>query len=88
MLRYRNPKTYLSAAHYLSLKPNEVAMVASHIFDLQAAATHGMRTIYVRRPQEETDLPAEDVKSKAEGGEVDIVVDSFLELAERLEKDL
>jgi len=63
-------------------------MVAAHISDLRSAAALGMRTIYVRRPKEDDvlDLIGGDVKSKAEGGEVDIVVDSFTELAEVLEK--
>lgn len=58
-------------------------MVAAHAHDLRAAATHGMKTVYVRRPSE--DLAVRDkVKIKAEGGEVDLVVDSFLQLAEAL----
>jgi FMN phosphatase YigB (HAD superfamily) len=55
-------------------------MVAAHIYDLHAAARTGMRTIYVRRHGEEPPDVGE-VKPKSEGGEVDIVVDSFIELA-------
>ena len=55
-------------------------MVAAHIYDLQNAAKHGMRTVYVRRPTEDASLQSE-VKAKAEGGDVDVVVDSFIELA-------
>ncbi|KDQ51369.1 hypothetical protein JAAARDRAFT_62584 [Jaapia argillacea MUCL 33604] len=76
-----NPKTCLGAAHHLSIPPSRCAMVAAHIYDLRAAASHGMKTIYVRRPTEDTAEIREQVKSKAEGGDVDIVVDSFLELA-------
>ncbi|KAJ7054313.1 haloacid dehalogenase [Mycena amicta] len=75
-----NPKVYLGAAKHLSLEPQNCAMVAAHIYDLRAAATLGMRTIYVRRPGEESPEIGE-VKSKAEGGEVDAVVNSFTELA-------
>ena len=55
-------------------------MVAAHMYDLRAAASHGMKTVYVRRSTED----AEDrdlVRSKQDGGEVDVVVDSFEELA-------
>ncbi len=58
-------------------------MVAAHLWDLRAAASHGMRTVYVPRI---TDDPEDRdyVKSKAEGGEVDLVVKSIEELAELL----
>ncbi|TFK48012.1 haloacid dehalogenase [Heliocybe sulcata] len=75
-----NPKTYLGAAHHLSLPPSECAMVAAHIKDLRAAAGHGMRTIYVRRPTEDSPDVRDAVKTKEEGGEVDLVVDSFLDI--------
>ena len=55
-------------------------MVAAHIYDLRAAASHGLKTVYVRRPTEDVD-EQEKVKSKQDGGEVDVVVDSFEELA-------
>ena len=42
-----------------------------------------MKTVYVRRPTEDVDVK-DSVKSKREGGEVDVVVDSFEELAEFL----
>ena len=58
-------------------------MVAAHIHDLRAAASLGMKTIYVRRGGEDPVVrDGELVKSKDEGGEVDCVVDSFLELSE------
>ncbi|KAI0770922.1 haloacid dehalogenase [Trametes elegans] len=75
-----NPKVYLGAIHHLSLPPEKVAMVAAHIDDLQAAGSHGIKTVYVRRPTEDIDVQA-TVKTKAEGGEVDVIVDSFEELA-------
>ncbi len=49
-------------------------MVAAHIYDLRAAAKVGMKTVYVERPGE---APGDiTVKPKAEGGEVDCVVQS------------
>lgn len=55
-------------------------MVAAHINDLRAAAKQGMKTVYVNRPEEDFRGIGE-VKTKKEGGEVDVVVNSFLELA-------
>ena len=48
-------------------------MVAAHILDLRAAASYGLKTVYIPRPGEGED----NVKSKAEGGEVDLVVSCF-----------
>lgn len=59
-------------------------MVAAHKYDLRAAAAQGMRTIYVRRPTEDEEAVRVNMKSKEEGGEVDLVVDSFEELARAL----
>jgi beta-phosphoglucomutase-like phosphatase (HAD superfamily) len=71
---------YLGAAALIALAPSKIAMVAAHISDLRAAASHGMRTVYVRRPTEDVGV-RDSIKSKADGGEVDIVVDSLTELA-------
>jgi FMN phosphatase YigB (HAD superfamily) len=76
----RNPKAYLEAMRHLALPPENCAMVAAHIQDLEAAARQGMRTVYIRRPNEDV-VPAEGVKAKADGGEVDYVLDSFEGLA-------
>jgi FMN phosphatase YigB (HAD superfamily) len=75
-----NPKAYQGAIRHLSLPPEKCAMVAAHILDLRAAAGQGMKTVYVNRPEEEWD-PTDTVKSKKDGGEVDLVVSSFVELA-------
>ena len=79
-LARRSAKVYLGALHHLSVPPEKCAMVAAHIYDLRAAASHGMKTVYVRRPTEDTDV-RDEVKSKQDGGEVDVVVDSLEELA-------
>ncbi|KAI0757731.1 haloacid dehalogenase [Daedaleopsis nitida] len=75
-----NPKTYLGAVGHLGVTPDKCALVAAHIVDLRAAASHGMKTVYVRRPTEDVGVK-ESVKSKQDGGEVDVIVDSFEELA-------
>lgn len=56
-------------------------MVAAHIHDLRAAQAQGMRAIYVRRETEDTPEIRASVRSKDEGGDVDLVVDSLEELA-------
>lgn len=83
---FRNPKAYTEAVHHLSLPAESCGMVSAHIGDLRAAAGTGMKTIYVRRPNEDAFRSAEDreIKSKADGGEVDYVVDSLVQLAEVL----
>jgi len=78
-----NPKAYLQAIRHLSLQPSQCALVAAHIYDLRAAAGVGMKTIYVRRVGEDPLVKdGEMVKRKDEGGEVDCIVNSFLELSE------
>lgn len=47
------PETYLGAARELGLQPEEVAMVAAHMSDLEAARKVGLRTVYVERRKEE-----------------------------------
>ncbi|KAF8884154.1 haloacid dehalogenase [Infundibulicybe gibba] len=78
-----NPKAYLDAAQHLSLPPSRCALVAAHIYDLRGAAAVGMKTIYVRRPTEDAAF-RDGVKAKVDGGEVDVVCDSLLELAQVL----
>lgn len=48
-----NPAVYVGAAREPGLEPCQVAMVAAHLSDLQAARACGLRTIYVERPREE-----------------------------------
>ncbi|KAG7440346.1 haloacid dehalogenase [Guyanagaster necrorhizus] len=74
-----NPEAYLGAIKHLSVPPEKCAMVAAHIYDLRAAAAVGMKTVYVQRPGEAPENVV--VKPSSEGGEVDVVVQSFVELA-------
>ncbi|KAL6815645.1 HAD-like domain-containing protein [Trichoderma sp. SZMC 28013] len=48
-----DPATYLGAVRALGLQPEEVALVATHLGDLDAARGCGLRTIYVERDREE-----------------------------------
>ena len=65
------------------MRPEQVVLVAAHIQDLRAAAALGLKTVYVRRPTEDVAVQ-NAVRPKSEGGEVDVVVDSFTELVELL----
>lgn len=76
-----NKKVYQSAAYHLSLPPHKIAMVAAHKHDLLAAASVGFRTVYVPRPAEDSREVRESMRSKKDGGEVDLVVKDFEELA-------
>jgi len=59
-------------------------MVAAHRWDLLAAASVGFKTIYVPRPADDTREVRESMRSKKDGGEVDLVVKDFEELARLL----
>ncbi|KAJ8597142.1 haloacid dehalogenase [Rhizopogon salebrosus TDB-379] len=76
-----NKQAYQSALYHLSLPPHKVAMVAAHTWDLLAAASAGLKTIYVPRPNEDSREVRENMRSKKDGGEVDLVVKDFQELA-------
>ena len=47
-----DPRTYLTGAELLGLRPEEVMMVAAHQNDLLAAGAQGLRTAFVPRPME------------------------------------
>lgn len=80
----RDRQAYERAMQFLDVPPEKCAMVACHYYDVKAANSYGMRTIYVRRNADEPIPEPSGIKGKAEGGEFDLVVDSFLELAELL----
>jgi len=75
-----NPEAYMEAARSMSLPASKCAIVSAHSEELRIAESAGMKTIYVRRPSEDRDVEA-DILSKLEGGEFDLVVDSFEHLA-------
>ncbi|KAF2115157.1 HAD-like domain-containing protein [Lophiotrema nucula] len=82
-----NSRVYLGAVEKLGLEPNEVALVAAHLNDLQAAKSNGLQAIYVERPQEE-DWDTEQVEKVRTSGWVDLWVKQdekgFLTVAEKL----
>jgi 2-haloacid dehalogenase len=76
-----DPEAYLKAADLLSLRPDQVMMVAAHPGDLRAAARTGLRTAYVIRPLERG--PGRPVNLNPDG-EFDFTATDFLDLARQL----
>lgn len=78
-----NPAVYLGAAEKLGLKPEQCAMVAAHLGDLEAAQKCGFATIYVERPEEERD---EELREKKRLVDVWVGMgeEGFLVVAEKL----
>jgi 2-haloacid dehalogenase len=74
-----DPRVYRLVPDLLAVRPEESMMVASHSYDLAAAAGEGMRTAFVRRPQEWGTGKPEKLEIS-----VDIVADDFLDLASQL----
>ncbi|MFF0453879.1 haloacid dehalogenase type II [Nocardia africana] len=76
-----DPRTYRMAAHYLGAQPGEIMMVASHKYDIRAAAALGFRTAFVARPLEFGDPALADT---AFSDEFDINATDFEDLADQL----
>lgn len=74
-------ETYKTAIRLLGLKPEEIAMVASHEYDLDAAKSHGMKTIYIDRETEDILVDKPSLK-----GQFDLYVESggLVQLAKQL----
>lgn len=82
-----DPRVYLGAAEKLGVRPGEVAMVAAHLNDLDAARRLGLRTIYVERKGEE-DWSVDDERYEAAKEWVDLWIgldeDGFVGVARAL----
>lgn len=82
-----DPRVYLGAAERLGVEPAQVAMVAAHLNDLDAARRLGLRTVYVEREREE-DWEVGSERYEAARGWVDLWVGldegGFVEVARRL----
>ena len=74
-----DPRTYQLVPSLLAVRPEQAMMVAAHPYDLSAAAGEGMRTAFVRRPQEWG-----SGKTQVADFPVDIVAEDFLDLALQL----
>ncbi|MDT5219978.1 MAG: 2-haloacid dehalogenase, partial [Mycobacterium sp.] len=62
-------------------QPDEIMMVASHKYDIRAAAQLGFRTAFVARPLE---CGADNTADVAYEEEFDVNAADFLDLAEQL----
>jgi 2-haloacid dehalogenase len=81
--RYKpDPAVYRMAVNRLQLPPGEIMMVASHKYDLEAAAALGLRTAFVPRPREFG--PRGQPDQPAPGDSFDLVAQDFIELAAQL----
>ncbi|MGO8938642.1 MAG: haloacid dehalogenase type II [Mycobacterium sp.] len=78
-----DPAIYHMAATYLGLDGAEIMVVASHKYDIRAAAGLGFRTAFVARPLEFGVGGDADV---AYSDEFDINASDFLDLAEQLDR--
>jgi len=74
-------EVYLSAAHFLDLKVDQVMMVAAHLGGLRAAKALGLRTAFVARPLEFGPNGTPDLKADAS---VDLSATDFNDLAKQL----
>lgn len=76
-----DPAAYRMAATYLGLPAGEIMMVASHKYDLRAAARLGFQTAFVARPLE---FGADGVADVAYSDEFDVNACDFVDLADQL----
>jgi 2-haloacid dehalogenase len=76
-----DPAAYRMAASYLGLPPGDIMMVASHKYDLRAAARLGFRTAFVARPLE---FGADGGADVAYEDEFDVNACDFVDLADQL----
>jgi 2-haloacid dehalogenase len=76
-----DPAIYRMAATYLGLNPAEIMMVASHKYDIRAAARLGFKTGFVARPLE---FGADEAADADYSEEFDVNAADFLDLADQL----
>jgi 2-haloacid dehalogenase len=74
------PVVYLAAADAFDLSPTQCMMCAAHSGDLKAAASFGLRTAFIARPQEQP-----GTSETAPGVPVDVVAHSIEDLATKLD---
>ncbi len=81
-----DPKAYETTADLLSLPTEQVMMVAAHKHDLEAARATGMRTAFIRRPDEygPDNSPPDLTPDSPSGVAYDYVADGFLDLADQM----
>ncbi|MEP7209512.1 MAG: haloacid dehalogenase type II [Alphaproteobacteria bacterium] len=75
------PAIYDGVSEALLIRPQQVMMVACHVWDLDAAKKQGLRTAFVSRPDEYG--PGKGGKAPKDG-DYDVVATDFVDLAARL----
>ncbi|TDV39498.1 2-haloacid dehalogenase [Paraburkholderia caballeronis] len=76
-----SPRVYTETAEILGLPPDQVCMVAAHNGDLAAARGCGLKTAFVKRPNEHGPAQTTDLSAAQQW---DFIADDFNELATRL----
>ncbi len=76
-----DPEAYLGAAAMLDVQPEETMLVAAHEDDLAAARAVGLRTAFVRRPEE---FGKPETYSLPLHSDYDVVANDFIDLARQL----
>jgi 2-haloacid dehalogenase len=74
------PAVYLAAVDAFDLKPSECMMCAAHSEDLRAAASNGLRTAFIARPEERPGVSENEPKYH-----VDVLSSSTEDLATKLD---
>ena len=84
VVRHYKPdrEMYLMPGDFFDLPPSAVLMVAAHTGDLESAASYGLRTAFVHRPNERS--PGQPTTSMPEPGRFDFIATNFHELASQL----
>jgi 2-haloacid dehalogenase len=74
-------ESYLTAVELLSLKAEEVMMVAAHVTDLNAARGFGLQTGFIYRPHEFAQV---DQADRATPGQFDVVAEDTNDMASKM----
>ena len=74
-----DPRSYLSAAEWLALAPEQIMLVACHVYDVQGAHEQGFQTAFVPRPDERG--PGHGAEPAPAYG---LVAPDFIDLADQL----
>ena len=84
LFRHYKPdrEVYLGAVDLLSVRPEELMLVAAHPYDLEAAKSHGLSTALVPRPMEYG--PEKAAAAPTSCAAADVTAKDFVELAEKL----
>ena len=74
-----DPRSYLGAAEWLALAPEQIMLVACHVYDVQGAHEQGFQTAFVPRPDERG--PGHGAEAAPAYG---LVARDFIDLADQL----